>query len=53
MIAIILRIALLVLALPALASSRLSQQISTIEFNVEELGQTVSRLRQQLRKLES
>ena len=32
--------------------SRLSQQISSIEFHIEELEQTVSRLRQQLRKLE-
>ncbi|MBT8441358.1 MAG: response regulator, partial [Gammaproteobacteria bacterium] len=32
--------------------SRLSQQISTIEFHVEELEQTVARLREQLRKLE-
>jgi len=33
--------------------SRLSQQISLIEFNVEELEQTVARLREQLRKLDS
>jgi chemosensory pili system protein ChpA (sensor histidine kinase/response regulator) len=32
--------------------SRLSQQVKTIEFHVEELEQTVSRLRDQLRKLE-
>ncbi|MFQ6007162.1 MAG: Hpt domain-containing protein, partial [Woeseia sp.] len=32
--------------------SRLSQQISSIEFHVEEFEQTVSRLREQLRKLE-
>ncbi len=32
--------------------SRLSQQVSSIEFNVEELEQTVSRLREQLRKLD-
>ncbi len=32
--------------------SRLSQQINTIEFHVDELEQTVSRLREQLRKLE-
>ncbi len=32
--------------------SRLSQQISSIEFNLEEVEQTVSRLREQLRKLE-
>ena len=32
--------------------SRLSQQVSSIEFHVEELEQTVSRLREQLRKLE-
>jgi chemosensory pili system protein ChpA (sensor histidine kinase/response regulator) len=32
--------------------SRLSQQISSIEFHVEEFEQTVSRLRGQLRKLE-
>ena len=32
--------------------SRLSQQINSIEFNVEELEQTVSRLREQLRKLD-
>ena len=32
--------------------SRLSQQISSIEFHIDELEQTVSRLRQQLRKLE-
>ncbi|HKJ20657.1 MAG TPA: response regulator, partial [Woeseiaceae bacterium] len=32
--------------------SRLSQQISSLEFNVEELDQTVQRLREQLRKLE-
>ena len=32
--------------------SRLSQQVSTFEFHVEELDQTVDRLREQLRKLE-
>ena len=32
--------------------SRLSQQITSIEFHVEELEQTVSRLREQLRNLE-
>jgi chemosensory pili system protein ChpA (sensor histidine kinase/response regulator) len=32
--------------------SRLTQQINSIEFSVEELEQTVSRLREQLRKLE-
>jgi chemosensory pili system protein ChpA (sensor histidine kinase/response regulator) len=32
--------------------SRLTQQISSIEFSVDELEQTVSRLREQLRKLE-
>ena len=32
--------------------SRLSQQISSIEFHVDEFEQTVSRLREQLRKLE-
>ena len=32
--------------------SRLSQQVSSIEFNLEELEQTVARLRGQLRKLE-
>jgi chemosensory pili system protein ChpA (sensor histidine kinase/response regulator) len=32
--------------------SRLSQQVSAFEFHVEELEQTVSRLRDQLRKLE-
>ena len=32
--------------------SRLSQQVSSIEFNLEEVDQTVSRLREQLRKLE-
>lgn len=32
--------------------SRLNQQVSTIEFNLEELEQTVVRLREQLRKLE-
>jgi chemosensory pili system protein ChpA (sensor histidine kinase/response regulator) len=32
--------------------SRLSQQVSSVEFHVEELEQTVSRLREQLRKLE-
>ncbi len=32
--------------------SRLSQQINLIEFNVEELEQTVARLREQLRKLD-
>ena len=32
--------------------SRLSQQINSIEFHVDELEQTVSRLREQLRKLE-
>jgi len=32
--------------------SRLSQQVSSLEFNVEELDQTVQRLREQLRKLE-
>lgn len=32
--------------------SRLSQQVSSIEFNLEEFDQTVARLREQLRKLE-
>lgn len=32
--------------------SRLSQQVNTIEFHVDELEQTVARLREQLRKLE-
>jgi chemosensory pili system protein ChpA (sensor histidine kinase/response regulator) len=32
--------------------SRLSQQISSIDFHIEEMEQTVSRLREQLRKLE-
>ncbi|MBT8076974.1 MAG: Hpt domain-containing protein [Gammaproteobacteria bacterium] len=32
--------------------SRLSQQVSTFEFHVEEMDQTVTRLREQLRKLE-
>ena len=32
--------------------SRLSQQVNSFEFNVEELDQTVQRLREQLRKLE-
>ncbi len=32
--------------------SRLSQQVSSFEFNVEELDQTVARLKEQLRKLE-
>jgi chemosensory pili system protein ChpA (sensor histidine kinase/response regulator) len=32
--------------------SRLSQQVSSIEFNLEEVEQTVARLREQLRKLE-
>ena len=32
--------------------SRLNQQVSSIEFHVEELEQTVARLREQLRKLE-
>ncbi len=32
--------------------SRLSQQINSIEFHVEEMEQTVARLREQLRKLE-
>jgi chemosensory pili system protein ChpA (sensor histidine kinase/response regulator) len=32
--------------------SRLTQQISSIEFHVDELEQTISRLREQLRKLE-
>src|SRR5690606_29085233 len=32
--------------------SRLSQQVSSMEFHIDELEQTVSRLRQQLRKLE-
>jgi chemosensory pili system protein ChpA (sensor histidine kinase/response regulator) len=32
--------------------SRLSQQINLIEFNVEEMEQTVARLREQLRKLD-
>jgi chemosensory pili system protein ChpA (sensor histidine kinase/response regulator) len=32
--------------------SRLSEQMSQTEFNLEELGQTVSRLREQLRNLE-
>jgi len=33
--------------------SRLSQQVNSIEFHVDELEQTVTRLREQLRKLES
>jgi len=33
--------------------SRLSQQVNTIEFHIDELDQTVSRLREQLRKLEN
>jgi chemosensory pili system protein ChpA (sensor histidine kinase/response regulator) len=32
--------------------SRLNQQVSSVEFHVEELEQTVARLREQLRKLE-
>ncbi len=32
--------------------SRLSQQVNSIEFNLEEVEQTVARLREQLRKLE-
>lgn len=32
--------------------SRLSQQVNSFEFHVEELDQTISRLREQLRKLE-
>ena len=32
--------------------SRLSQQVSSVDFHVEELEQTVARLRDQLRKLE-
>ena len=32
--------------------SRLSQQVNTIEFHVDEMEQTVARLREQLRKLE-
>ena len=32
--------------------SRLSQQVSSLEFNLEELEQTVARLREQLRKLD-
>jgi chemosensory pili system protein ChpA (sensor histidine kinase/response regulator) len=32
--------------------SRLSQQLNQIQFNLEELGQTVTRLRDQMRKLE-
>jgi chemosensory pili system protein ChpA (sensor histidine kinase/response regulator) len=32
--------------------SRLSQQVNSFEFNVEELEQTIARLREQLRKLE-
>ncbi|NNC56117.1 MAG: response regulator, partial [Woeseiaceae bacterium] len=32
--------------------SRLSQQVSTFEFHVDELEQTIARLREQLRKLE-
>jgi chemosensory pili system protein ChpA (sensor histidine kinase/response regulator) len=32
--------------------SRLSQQVSSVEFHVEELEQTIARLREQLRKLE-
>jgi chemosensory pili system protein ChpA (sensor histidine kinase/response regulator) len=32
--------------------SRLNQQVNSFEFHVEELGQTVARLREQLRKLE-
>ncbi|HNP63998.1 MAG TPA: hybrid sensor histidine kinase/response regulator, partial [Woeseiaceae bacterium] len=33
--------------------SRLSQQVNTFEFHVEELEQTISRLKEQLRKLEN
>jgi len=36
----------------SIANSRLSQQLSQIQFNLEELNQTVVRLRDQLRKLE-
>ncbi len=32
--------------------SRMSQQVSSVQFNLEELEQTVARLREQLRKLE-
>ena len=36
----------------SIANSRLSQQLSQVQFNLEELNQTVVRLRDQLRKLE-
>jgi len=36
----------------SIANSRLSQQLSQIQFNLDELNQTVVRLRDQLRKLE-
>ena len=36
----------------SIANSRLTQQLSQIQFNLEELNQTVVRLRDQLRKLE-
>ncbi len=36
----------------SIANSRLSQQLTQIQFNLDELGQTVVRLREQLRKLE-
>ena len=36
----------------SIANSRLTQQLSQIQFNLDELNQTVVRLREQLRKLE-
>ncbi len=36
----------------SISHSRLKQQVSSIQFNLEELGQTVQRLQQQLRLLE-
>jgi chemosensory pili system protein ChpA (sensor histidine kinase/response regulator) len=36
----------------SIANSRLTQQLSQIQFNLEELNQTVIRLKEQLRKLE-
>lgn len=36
----------------SIANARLSQQLNSVQFHLEELGQTVVRLRNQLRKLE-
>ena len=36
----------------SISHSRMNQQVSSLQFNLEELGQTVRRLQGQLRKLE-